>query len=384
MSENDDDYNWDDSISGEPSLQNTIHNFNSSSHTDSSHNSTDNNYETVYPEPKISVRLYRDKIMNSDRNSSDFTSSTSHSSHSSHRSDHSSRSSSDNKCLENCDNGCPQVVKNIIVYLLTERPCNDRVRKLIKFFKSSAFFKLKVIDIPPPASLDVPDTMTANQALEAYRFNKVLTSASNKYPDKYILVIKDSAVTITTPQLLEETIQTALNLACWDVFYLTKWLDACNLYRDKVNVKCSNSMTTLVKTMSPNGTLALIFSPKGRDIVIGRCKMADKKYFTPIKIPLGTKLNENIIIKNINAICSVPNQFEYDLFEATHVSDLAKLSSCRRPGEVQPAAKPDNLPLFWFVIIVVAAFLVIWALYILGPSNKKVSSTYKVNVEDKK
>lgn len=322
MSENDDNYNWTDSRGSEPSFQN----FNQDTI-----DSSNNNYETVYPEPKISVRLYRDKIMNSEssRSSSRISSDCV-----SNRSDKCSDGCTDS-CAEEDDNGCPKIVKNIIVYLLTERPCNDRVRKLIKFFKSSAFFKLKVVDIPPPASLDVPDTMTANQALEAYRFNKVLTSASNKHPDKYILVIKDSAVTITTPQLLEETIQTALNLACWDIFYLTKWLDACNLYRDKVNVKCSNSMTTLVKTMSPNGTLALIFSPKGRDIVIGRCKMADKKYFTPIKTPLGTKLNENIIIKNLNAICSVPNQFEYDLFEATHVSDLAKLSSCRRPGEVQ-------------------------------------------------
>ena len=265
---------------------------------------------------------------------------------------------------------------SVIVYLLTERPKDKRNKQLINFFQANDFYQLRVVNIPPPATLDIPPTMTEGQALEIYRFNKVLTESAREYPDKYTLVIKDSAVTVTTPNVLEEIIKTALALAGWDLFYLTRWLDACEKYCNRVDVEGSFAMTTIVRTMSPNGTQAIIFSPQGRNTIIGRQKMTNGRWFTPINIPLGTKFNEEITLGNLQAICTVPNVFEYDLFQSRGISDLAKLADCRRPL-IAPQGQ-TVIPFIWFVIIVAIVLLALWALYILGPSNQNKGSSVGV------
>lgn len=257
----------------------------------------------------------------------------------------------------------------IVVYLMTDR-CDDvNINKLIKFFESSNFYNFHVADIPPPVSIDVPILMTQAQAIEIYRFNKILTEASNRYPDLPVLIIKDKSVTITSPELLEDVIQTGLQLSGWDMFYLNRWLDSCEQYTNKVEVEAS--MTTLVKTISPNSTLSIIFSPRGRDIVIGRCKMNDGTYFTPVNIPLGEKLNREIVKGNLTAICTVPNQFDFNIFESSGISDLGKLCDCKRPEVEVKNDGPGTIPFIWFVIIVLFIFFAAWALYILGTTNRR-------------
>lgn len=269
----------------------------------------------------------------------------------------------------NIRRGSKVEIDQIVVYLLTDRCKDEQVKALIKFFKSSSFYDLKVVDIPPPSTIDKPIDMTEEQAIEIYRFNKVLTEASDKYPNKYVLVIKDKTVTVTSPDVLESVVRTAVQLAGWQFCYLNRWLDACEQYTNKVNVD-GDSMISLVKTVSPNSTQSILFSPEGRDIVIGRCRMNDGKYFTPIRLPLGEKLNREIINNNVTAICSVPNVFAYNLFDAQSVSDLAKLSECRRPIREPENDGPGTVPFIWFIIIVLIVFLALWALYILGPSNR--------------
>jgi hypothetical protein len=270
-------------------------------------------------------------------------------------------------------------INQIVVYLLTNKCDDSSTQKLSKFFQSSNFYDLHVVDIPPPPSIDIPNSMTEAQAIEIYRFNKVLTEASDRYPDKQVLIIKDKSVTITTPDLLEDVIRTGLQLSGWDLFYLNRWLDSCEQYTNKVEV--NSSMTTLVKTISPNSTLAVLFSPRGRDIVIGRCKMNNGSYFTPISVPLGEKLNREIIKGNFTAICTVPNQFDFNMFVARNVSDLGKLCDCKRPEIKDTNDGPGTIPFIWFVIIVIIIFLAIWALYVLGPSNRRDTSNQNLEVE---
>jgi hypothetical protein len=222
--------------------------------------------------------------------------------------------------------------------------------------------------------------MTESQALENYRFNQVLTDASSRYPDKYVLVIKDKTVTVTSPNVLESVVKTAVQLAGWQFCYLNRWLDTCEQYSNRVDVE-GNEMIALVKTISPNSTQSIIFSPEGRDIVIGRCRMKNDEYFTPIRLPLGEKLNIEIVNNNVTAICSVPSIFVYNLFDAKSVSDIAKLSACRRLVSEPNNDGPGTIPFIWFIIIVIIVFLALWALYILGPSNRRQADTdFKVEV----
>lgn len=261
-------------------------------------------------------------------------------------------------------------VDYIVVYLLTDRCKDKHVASLIRFFEYSSFYKLHVVDIPPPAIIDRPVDITDEQAIEIYRFNYVLTKARKMYPNNYVMVLKDKTVTVTSPDILEDVIRTAVNLAGWQLCYLNRWLDACDQYTNRVDVK-NNQMISLVKTISPNSTQSILFSPEGRDIVIGKCKMNNGEYFTPIRLSLGEKFNIELERNNMTAICSVPNIFVYNLFDARSVTDIAKLSECRRP-----LPKPDNsdvgtIPFILFVLSIIAVFVILWALYILGPSNRR-------------
>ena len=255
----------------------------------------------------------------------------------------------------------------IIVYLLTDRPTEPNVQKLIKFFNSSDFYHLKVTDLPPPPEVRNSVKLNTDQAVEIYRYQEVLNKSYKKYPDRYTLILKDTSVTTTSPDSLEKIIRATIDIGGWDICYLTRWLDRCDLYRNAVTV--DNQMSVIVKTLSPNGTQALLFSPKGKQITIGQRKMNNGKYFTPINIPLDTKFNEEIQSGNMSALCTTPNQFEFDVFQARSTTDLAKLSDCRRPENNTNGKESSALPFVWFAVIVIIVIIIAWALYILGPSN---------------
>lgn len=274
-------------------------------------------------------------------------------------------------------------IDHIIVYLLTDRCYDTEVKSLIAFFESSSFYQLHIVDIPPPASLKVCNGLTQEQAADIYRYEKVLKEAAKKYPDDYVLVLKDKTVTVTSPNVLENVVRTAVQLAGWRFCYLNRWLDDCSQYTNRVYVK-GNEMISLVKTYSPNSTLSILFSPEGRDTIIGKCRMDNGDYLTPINIPLGERLNQEIIANNIGAICAVPNIFEYNIFNATSVSDIAKLSECRRPIVERVDVNPGAIPFIWFLIIVIVVFILLWALYILGPSNRReIGKEFQVQVSER-
>ncbi len=125
----------------------------------------------------------------------------------------------------------------VIVYLLTDCPKRHKVQKLIRYFNSSSFFILKVTNLPPKAEVNINRGMTQEQAIEICRFDQVLTEASDEHPNKYVIVIKDTSIATSSPQSLERTIKKAKEFGEWDVCYLTRWLDLCNLYKDPIEIE---------------------------------------------------------------------------------------------------------------------------------------------------
>lgn len=148
----------------------------------------------------------------------------------------------------------------------------------------------------------------------------------------------------------------------WELCYLTKWLDRCDLY--KVVAKM-NGVPKIVKTYSPLGIQAILFSPKGRDIVLGKSKMKNGKYFTPIVYPLGEQLSQEIGLKNISAVCIIPNLFDFNVMLSQNDLDLLKLSQCRLPdsniNEETPG--PGIAPFLWFLVTVAGVILLAWFFY---------------------
>ncbi len=261
----------------------------------------------------------------------------------------------------------PKDIDPIIVYLLTDRPYSKEVKKLSLLFPAPRY-KLILADIPPPPHLETSALLTEQDALEIFRFSTVLCDSHQKCPQCYTIVLKDNSVSATDVNILTKVVDEAVSIGEWDLCYLNRWLDRCDLYRDPICIK--GTTVKLVKTFSPNGLQSIMFSPKGRNIVIGKCKLPDGGYFTPITISLGTKFNLVIDGGQLSALCAVPNLFEFDVFQATSISDLAKLTDCQRPPTTTKTSdSPGPIPFFWFVLIILIVIIIVWAFYAIGPTS---------------
>ena len=259
----------------------------------------------------------------------------------------------------------------LVTFLLTGDPKNKKVARLIRYFKGNDFFDLHVVDIAPPYSLPINSTLTRAQSIEIFRYQYILRKAAREYRERNVLILKDTSVINTPINDLEAVIRTGCRIGDWDFFYLTRWLDLCDLYDDETKVR--GTMNVIVETFSPNGNQAIIFSPHGRDVVIGKKRMRNGEYFTPINIPLSSKLNEEITLRNTKAITVVPNVIDFDVTQAETVSDLAKVCDCRRPEVIEEEdTSGTTLSLFWFVVIILIVLALAWALYMVGPSKHQL------------
>ena len=251
----------------------------------------------------------------------------------------------------------------VVVYILSSSLESDNI-KLLEALFTDPIFLVKIINIPPPVGLNGNGSLTIYQAIEAYRVTTVLADAAANYPDLDVIILKENSATNASADDVSVVVKTILEETGWDLCYLCRWLDRCDLYRNVRTIPGKTSVLTATK--SPNGIQALMFSQSGRDIVIGAKPMKNGSQFPPIVNPLSTQLNEQIEMGNISAICVVPNLIEYNVLDATNVSDLAKLTDCRRP-ENNGDEGPGVLPFVWFIVIVVGIILLAWAFWYIGP-----------------
>ena len=264
----------------------------------------------------------------------------------------------------------------IPVYILpTQRHGSNHLKRL---FERNRMFKIIKFPCKKRGTVGITDAVTeTNQVICA------LKNVHKKFPDDFCIVIKDTSVTNSTIDEIAKIILTAIDInknnrhckkSDWQLCYLCKWLDRCDLYKEEAKIK---GVTKVVKTFSPFGIQAIMFSPDGRDIVIGKEKMNNGKFFTPIRLPLGDQLNENIGLGNINATAIVPNLFNFDVLIATNDADLLKLSECRQPDEIE-SFNPGPIPFLWFVAIVIGVILLAWFFYQFAGKEKIPSGTQEI------
>src|SRR3984885_4725488 len=95
-----------------------------------------------------------------------------------------------------------------------------------------------------------------------------LTTAATNSPSSCVLLIKDSSVTHADSETLSRVLGQVASHPQWDVAYLCKWQDRCDLYSDRTVV--DGTMAVLARTVSPKGFQAVMVSPAGRDLLLGQ------------------------------------------------------------------------------------------------------------------
>ena len=245
------------------------------------------------------------------------------------------------------------------VFILTRDHNSKRSKELSQLFRNDLF-------VVQNLKISNSDFQKTHLSRDDYGVLKILKKSDWAKPT---IIIKDDSSTLVTSKSMTRIVKDILRQSGWDLCYLSKWLDRCDLYTGSKKIAGLNA--NLVRTSSPHGLQAVVFSPRGKQVILGLSKMINDKYFDP-ENSLSDSLNKEIEKGAIIALAVTPNVFHYDVTTAKEVSDLAKTSECRKPsvtGAVEDGESPGTGPLFWFIATIIIVILVLWSLYHLGSSG---------------
>lgn len=191
--------------------------------------------------------------------------------------------------------------------------------------------------------------------------------------NSYTIICKDTAISAlkseTILRTIDQTICMNKSVRPFDLFYLAKWLDRCDLYSDPVQV--GGRGLKVVNTVSPHGILTLMFTPQGRHKFL---EVFNPETHPITDRPLGRVLNSRIgdhqdgsadaYLERFIAITATPNIVNFDINARHSDRELVKSAECREIPESLPAASCSsggttrtNMSLFWFIILVIVIIL---------------------------
>lgn len=266
---------------------------------------------------------------------------------------------------------------SVIVYILTADDKSDRVAKICGYFTNS-LFQVNVVTL---------QNKNKDLNLDEYRVNYILNAAQQEHPNNYIIVLKDTSVTVASPDTIADFVSAAIQDNNWDLFYLCEWMDRCDQFSNVKNIEG----ITVAQTQSPNGIQTLLISPLARDMLLGV-----KQYRAPApnnlsKTELSTKLNQLVLARCLRANCMSPNLFEFDLGLAQNSRDYMKANQCVIPQgnsyQQAPAAltPTTNSTSGWWWLIIIAVLVVIllaaccwYYKYSVAPNAATNNAAYRV------
>jgi hypothetical protein len=244
--------------------------------------------------------------------------------------------------------------KNIIavVYILTEQPTKAYHKIGIYFDKK--YFLVIYKNIPYELKGDKTK----------YRIIKCLKHCSIRYHNYHTIIIKDSSETVLNKNLITTKIKNVVELyntqnpkKRWDIFYLCRWLDLCN------KTQIFNKTHNIYRTYSPHGIQAIMFSVQGRQTLLGKTPLKNKKYINlqHTQDYLDTLLNKHIENKNLISICYQFNIFNFSPSYIKSDKDLAKLCLSRKFSlNTDPGI---SVVMYTIIVIFLLIFLII-AIYL--------------------
>jgi hypothetical protein len=152
----------------------------------------------------------------------------------------------------------------------------------------------------------------------------------------------------------------------FDVMYLAKWADRCDLFNPVSNV--FNSTVNLVETSAPQGLQAVLISPSGSTKIKSKL---DKVLNYPVSLALTQLIGKNYL----KALTTTPNVMSFGSQYATTAGDYVKTHECDDPPSEngKPTPKNSNLSLFIFVIIFLVVVAVFYFLVTMVSGNKTVT-----------
>lgn len=233
----------------------------------------------------------------------------------------------------------------------------DRLRDLF----SHRFFITEHLDL---TQVQVSNSQKiTDQTAVAY----ALKYAHVNHPDLGVIVIQDTSISNLDSDLMAGRIKGVIrHRVSYEFFYLCKWMDSCQYYQP-VDVE-SSEVDNLYYTRGPQGLQAILFTPHGRDIVLGYRKMKNGKKFKDLE-HLEKGLVENIRDQNLVAVTTLNNLVNFNMMDATSNLDFNRANQCNvssNNGNGNTTSW-DIAAWIWLVVIIILVILIAWAIIKMTP-----------------
>jgi hypothetical protein len=253
--------------------------------------------------------------------------------------------------------------QRIPVYIIRDQHYEDRSNLVASLFIPQTFLTI-VPDIPlgSPKS----DKNYYNRA-EAHQVGWCLRNAQKRFPNQPVIIIKDSSICVADPQTISDIITSTISLSVGEetfhLCYLCRWMDKCQLYSNRKSIP--GTTTGVVRTQSPHDIQALLFTPQGRDTILGKIPMNNGKLFQA-RDSLSETFNREIVAGNLTALCIVPNLMEYDIRLASRDCDYLKSNACAPIPVLHQQSSSVNIYVA-FIIVVILLIVLVWAAAYVAP-----------------
>jgi hypothetical protein len=239
-----------------------------------------------------------------------------------------------------------------------------QAKRLYDLFASPIFQTtiLKLDQVPNNIKTDYPG-FNAEAKNELYRFILSLKDgAKTKNP---ILYINDTSVTDADAATVE-AIVTSLLTNEWDICYLSKWLDSCDLYSDLKQI--NKNGTVLVNAVNPHGLQAVLVRPDRMlvDATTGEISLKDGT-----KVAFENSLSQSIqkLISNKKVLATTvsPNLFNVDPTTLQKKEDWVKLNECRDPNRpnlpMEPSESSSKQNMWLWIALAIFVLIILFLIF---------------------
>ena len=201
---------------------------------------------------------------------------------------------------------------------------------------------------------------------ELYRFVLALKDGTKQSSKEPILFMMDTSVTDADSSTIEAIITSVLTNN-WDICYLSKYLDSCDLYTDKKII--NKNGTVLTNAVQPHGIQAILIRPDHFSVDAATGEVLFKGAKIVFEKNLSTSIQKLISNKSIQATTITPNLFNVDPSTITNAEDYVKLNECRDSSAVSnnPNINNDGMTsnpnLYIYILLAIAILLLLFNLF---------------------
>lgn len=249
-------------------------------------------------------------------------------------------------------------MRQVIVYITSDKvnPHSGEIQRVAKLFDDDLFaISITTID----------QTSPHKDRVEQELIDMCLQNQAKHHKNEHMIIIKDSSTSLASPEVIAKFVSSAIEAKDWDICYLNRWADRCDL---NANVKDTGVNSSIAETYAPQGAQAILISPNARDIMLGKKPLKNQQPFT-MTGNFAQTLNHYVGHGLLVALCAKPNLIVFDPNLVKTAEDLIKTSECLQPEIKNNLLTDKDGKTNWAVLVLILLVILVIVFALLRNRN---------------